>query len=559
MSPCRPGVDRMTAEAMSTSPVTVREATINVIRELGLTTIFANPSHTEMKLFESWPSDIRVILGLQEAPVVTMADGYAQATGEPALVIINGAPGLGNALGSIYTAARAHTPLIILGGQQARALLLGEPFLLAEDPTLLPRPYVKWSAQPSRPQDVPALLERAYHIARQAPQGPVFIAVPEDDWIRPAAPQQTRVRQVRGAVVPDPTVTTQLARALTEAQRPALVAGPGVDAQGARHALVQVAERLNATVYGSPVWPRGAFPETHPLFGGVLPPIQEMINERLQQHDLVVVFGAPAFTLFTMAELFQTAPMELDPGLQPRLPDTTEVIAVTDDPAAAAWSMAGTTYVCPPGEVVRQLLPLLEPSDRPVPPPQEVPPAPSTEDGLTQPVLFHALADVLPPDVVIFEELPIARHDFHQYVRIGADGGYFATAGGALGFAFAGAVGYALARPDKRVLAVVGEGSAQYTLHAIWTAVQHRLPVTFLIPDNSGYLSLKYYLRDQKAFEAGWALPGLDMVAIAQGYGCPARRVESIPALRDELRAALTADGPFLLDVPVGDPGLFQV
>jgi benzoylformate decarboxylase len=149
----------------------VRDATLDVLRQLGMTTIFSNPSHTEMKLFEAWPEDeFTFVTGLQEASVVSMADGYAQATGEPPLVIINGGAGLGNAMGSVYTAASARTPMVILGGQQARKLLLGDPFLVAKDPVQLPRPYIKWAAEPARPQDVPALIAKAYHVARQAPR-----------------------------------------------------------------------------------------------------------------------------------------------------------------------------------------------------------------------------------------------------------------------------------------------------------------------------------------------------------------------------------------------------
>ena len=142
---------------------------------------------------------------------------------------------------------------------------------------------------------------------------------------------------------------------------------------------------------------------------------------------------------------------------------------------------------------------------------------------------------------------------------LGPSNSYFATASGALGFPFAGAVGYALARPSRRAVVVVGEGSAQYTIHALWTAAQHNLPVTFVIPNNSGYLSLKYYLTDQKSWEAGYDLSGVDMAGIARGYGVPAERVTSPDGLREALRSALTADGPKLVDVVVSDPGLFRL
>ena len=186
---------------------------------------------------------------------------------------------------------------------------------------------------------------------------------------------------------------------------------------------------------------------------------------------------------------------------------------------------------------------------------------PEASVPLTQAYLFHLLAQELPADAQLFEELPIARADFHEQIPLGPDNGYFATASGALGFPFAGAVGYALARPDRRVVAVMGEGSAQYTLHALWTAAQHNLPITFVIPNNSGYLSLKYYLGEpsQQAWQVGWDLSGVDMAALAQGFGCPAERIESPERLRSALEGALSADGPMLLDVVVADPGLFRL
>jgi benzoylformate decarboxylase len=544
----------------SASPRTVREATLDVLRQLGLTTVFSNPSHTEMKLFESWPDDFRFVMGLQEAPVVSMADGYAQATGTPSFVIINGGPGLGNAMGSVYTAASAHTPMVILGGQQARKLLLGEPFLKARDATQLPQPYIKWSSEPARPQDVPDLLVKAYHIAAQAPRGPVFIAVPEDDWVRPAGPDPVVARSVRSAVVPDTDVLAEIAEALSSAERPGLIAGPTVDAQGARADLIALAEKLGATVWGSPVWPRSSFPETHPLFAGVLPPIPEMVAEKLARHDLVLVLGGPAFTWFTTADLFSTAAAGPDLTGQPQLPAGTRFLHLTDDPEAAAWSMAQSSFVCPPGAAVRQLVSLVAERGRvPVSPAREPVAVPEPSEPITQAYLFHLLAQELPEDAAVFEELPIARADFHEQLPLGPANQYYATASGALGFPFAGAVGYSLARPDRRTVVIVGEGSAQYTLHALWTAAQQRAPVTFVIPNNSGYLSLKYYLADQKAWQAGWDLSGVDMAGLARGFGCPAERIESPGQLAAALKAGLTADGPMLLDVVVDDPGGFRL
>ncbi|MBO2448742.1 benzoylformate decarboxylase [Actinomadura barringtoniae] len=535
---------------------TVRAATMQLLRELGMTTVFSNPSLTEMKLFENWPDDIRFVMGLQEATVVAMADGYAQATGVSPLVIVNGGAGLGNAMGSVYNASGAHTPMVIIGGQQGRRMMLGEPFLKARDATLLPQPYVKWTGEPARPQDVPELLLKAFHIANQAPKGPVFVSIPEDDWVRPAAEVPVVPRRVRNAVSPDQEALTELAAALNAAERPALVAGPAVETQGARQDLVALAERLNATVYGSPAWPRASFPETHPRFGRHLPPIPAMISEILSGHDVVAVLGGPAFTLITSMDLFATHPADLDSKVVwDALPEGTTILHVTDDPEQASWSIASTTYVCPPGAAVRGLVPLIEPRGEAAEPvAREEIPVPEATEPLTQAYLFHTLAQELPPDAAVFEELPIDRTYFHEQIHLGPGNDYFASTTGALGFPFAGAVGYAMARPDRRTVAVVGEGSAQYTLHALWTAAKHNLPVTFVIPDNAGYVSLKISIMEQEKWRSGWDLTGVDTAAIAQGFGCPAERVETASQLQEALKRSFTVDGPVLLDVMIAGP-----
>jgi benzoylformate decarboxylase len=292
----------------------------------------------------------------------------------------------------------------------------------------------------------------------------------------------------------------------------------------------------------------------------VLAPLPELIEAKLGAHDVVAVLGSPAFTLFTTGDLFSTAAAPLDGSNLPQLPTGTRFLHVTDDPETAAWSMADAAYVCPPGQAVRDLLPLVTRREQPaILPPREPVPVPTASEPLTEPWLFHVLAQELPEDAALFEELPIGRAPFHEQMPLGPSNSYFATASGALGFPFAGAVGYALARPTRRAVVVVGEGSAQYTIHALWTAAQHHLPVTFVIPNNAGYLSLKYYLADQKAWQAGFDLSGVDMAGIARGYGVPAHRVTAPDGLRDTLRDALQADGPVLIDVVVADPGLFRL
>src|SRR5688500_18145658 len=171
---------------------TVREAVVCLLRELGMTTIFGNPGSTGLPLFREFPDDFRYVLGLQESVVVGMADGYAQATGNAALINLHSAAGVGHAMGNIFTAFKNRTPLVITAGQQARSILPYEPFLFSQQATDLPRPYVKWAVEPARGADVPGAIARAYYLAMQPPCGPTFVSIPVDDWDQPAEPVAPR-------------------------------------------------------------------------------------------------------------------------------------------------------------------------------------------------------------------------------------------------------------------------------------------------------------------------------------------------------------------------------
>src|SRR5690348_9864631 len=188
------GVDR-TAQM----PMTVREAVIALLRAFRLTTWFGNPGSTELPMFRDFPADFRYVLALQESIAVGMADGFAQATRNAALVSLHAAVGVGHALGNVFTAYRNQTPLVIVAGQQARAILPYEPFLFSERATEFPRPYVKWACEPARAADVPAAVARAYYTAMQAPRGPTLVSVPVDDWDQPAEPMPPRTVSERVA------------------------------------------------------------------------------------------------------------------------------------------------------------------------------------------------------------------------------------------------------------------------------------------------------------------------------------------------------------------------
>src|SRR5215217_3417648 len=197
----------------NTKLITVKDATFNLLRAFGIKKVFGNPGSTELPFLSDWPDDIDYVLALQEASAVGMADGYAQATRNAGFVNLHSAAGVGNALGNIYTAHRNQTPLVITAGQQARSILPLQAFLYAERAPEFPRPYVKFSVEPARAEDVPAAIARAYYMAMQPPCGPTFVSVPIDDWAHQT--QTIEARHLSRELGPDPAAMNALVAALS--------------------------------------------------------------------------------------------------------------------------------------------------------------------------------------------------------------------------------------------------------------------------------------------------------------------------------------------------------
>jgi len=276
----------------------VHSITYDLLRSWGLTTVFGNPGSNELPFLDSFPADFRYVLGLHEGAVLAMADGYAQATGRPALVNLHSAAGLGNAMGNLANARASRTPLVVTAGQQARAMI-GLGSVLAEPGmTRLPEPQVKASFEPARAQDVPRTLSEAFHLSTLPPAGPVFVSLPLDDWAQQVEPDEVAQlgnRRVRYAGAAPADVVGELSTRLQAAASPVLVVGPEADDERTTPLLVELAERLQAGVWTAPTPPRCPFPTRHPLWRGVLPPSIAGVSEHLAGADLVLVLGAPVF------------------------------------------------------------------------------------------------------------------------------------------------------------------------------------------------------------------------------------------------------------------------
>jgi benzoylformate decarboxylase len=524
---------------------TVRDATFDLLRARGMTTIFGNPGSTELPMLRDFPEDFTYVLGLQELVVVGMADGFAQASGRTTHVNLHTAPGVGNAVGGLFNAQANKSPLLITAGQQVRPHITMEANLTNRDATLGPQPYVKWSHEPPRAQDVPLAIARAIHHASMPPRGPAFVSIPMDDWTAEADPDTTAnvlARTVNGRAVPDQHELERLAAMLEQATNPVLAAGPDIDASGGWNAAIALAEKQRLPVWATPATGGGriGFPEAHPNFQGVLPPAIGALSQTLDGHDLVLVVGSSVFPYYPYI-----------PG--PLLPAGTTLVQLTSDPAEAARAPMGEAIVGDVAGALERLVELVGESTRAEPQARAAPSQPAEDHPLSGSAAMAALADAWPGDGIAVLEAPSSTLALRNRLRLSGPGSYYFSASGGLGFGIAAAVGVQLAQPERPVVCVLGEGSAQYGITALWTAATYKVPVTFLVLRNQEYMILKWFAElEHVAGAPGLDLRGLDVAAVAGAYGVPSTEVSGREELTEAIRRAIAAeDGPRLVQVPV--------
>jgi benzoylformate decarboxylase len=513
-----------------------------------MTTMFGNPGSTELPMLTEFPQDFRYVLGLQEATVVGLADGYAQASGRPTLVNLHTAPGVGNAMGAIFNAQANKSPLVITAGQQYRSLMTLQANLTNRDATRMPQPLVKWSYEPPRAQDVPHALARAIHMASLPPRGPSFLSIPMDDWaaeVEDDAVAHQSARTVTGAALPGPETIQTLAERLRAAERPALIAGPEIDAGGGWDAAVGLAEMQRLAVYATPA-PGGGrigFPEDHALFQGILPPAVLPVGETLAAHDFVLAVGTSIFPYYPNV-----------PG--PLLAPGTALVAITSDPDEAARAPMGDAILADPALTLAALADAAGESDRAAPPARPAPePAPES-DPISPSTAVRALAEAFPKDGIVVLESPSATLALRNQLRICTPGSYYFSSGGGLGFGMPAAIGVQLAQPSRPVVCVIGEGSAQYAIQALWTAAAYDVPVTFLVLRNDEYAILKWFgMLEDIVGAPGLDLPALDCAAVARGYGVDSHVASDADELSGALTRALASGKPELVEVKVA-PGM---
>jgi benzoylformate decarboxylase len=525
---------------------TVRDATFEVFRRRGLTTLFANPGSTEVPFLAGLPDDLRFVLALHEGSVVSLATGFALGRGEPALAVLHTTAGLGNAVGALATARVNRAPLVVVVGQQDRRHLVFEPFLAGRLAGLA-GDYPVWVDQPVRAQDVPGAIDRAWHEAATH-AGPALVIVPMDDWA--ASVDDDREDAAAGRVVrstgADPAAVGELAAFLRDASAPAIVVGAGADDPDTWVALVALAQRLVAPVFQESFGARAGFPQDHANFAGFLPADRPRLREKLAPYDAVLVVGAPVFRQSPYA-----------PG---RLTTGQRLALVSADADEVHRSPVELAVLGPPADVCRALAEQLPQRDAAPPTPFTSPPAPELAEPLTASHVLAALAERLPPDTIVVEEAPVDRPELHDRLLAREPLGFVSAAMGGLGFALGGATGLRMARPDRPVVAVVGDGSSIYGIQALWSAAHYGVGVLFVILSNGGY-AIMDRLAERHELPAPWPGFDVDLAQVARGFGCDARRIEEhdelVAALDDVVPGLAVRDRPLLLDVAIAPTQTF--
>jgi benzoylformate decarboxylase len=545
--------------------ITGRSAFLGLLKDEGITHLFGNPGTTELPIMHALKEhpDLTYVLGLQESIVVAMADGYSRASGKLVACNVHVAPGLGNAMGSLFNAKFTGTPMILTAGQQEQGHGLTEPLLYAP---LVPiaEPMVKWAVEVTRLEDLPRIVRRAAKVAMTPPTGPVFISLPGDILNAEAGLELGASTRVDTRSRPADAVLDRLAMRLLEAQRPVIIVGDEVVKSDALEAAAAFAQTLGAPVYQQSA-PYGAhFLSEHACYAGGLSRDQKQVRGLLSKYDLLVVLGADPVRMSVWSEVEPlpdglpvvhiglidwdmgknfAAEMAVQADVRETLLALTPVLGRQGGERLAARAKASMAELAKSNWTAKRadLAARIEGRAKATP---------MDPDWLTLQV-----AKALPRDAVVVNESLTAGRHLTDLVPYRDRYGFHGLAAGGIGWGVPAAVGVALAQAPRPVLCYSGDGSAMYTIQALWTAAHLKLPITYVIANNGGYRILKQRL---KAFHGndepiGMDLvdPKVDFVGLAKAMGMPAERIAEPEALAPALQRAFASPGPKLLDVVV--------
>ncbi|MFL5279743.1 MAG: thiamine pyrophosphate-binding protein [Rhodopila sp.] len=543
-------------------------ALLELLKQEGVRVMFGNPGTTELPLMDALAveKDLRYVLALQEAPAMAMADGYAQASGTCAAVNLHAAPGLGNAMGMLYDAQKAGAPILVTAGQHEQRFNFTEPLLWTDLPRVA-RPFVKWSEEVRRLEDLPRAIHRAVKTALAPPMGPVFLSLPGDILTDSADLDLGAPSRVATGIRGDAGAIARAAAAIARAKSPVIIAGDAVAQSNALAELVALAETLGAPVYDEGMASRAMFPSSHPLYRGAVVRLPAAIHGMLSQHDLLVSIGGDLFTLSlpgdieSMPENFPVVHLDTDPWElaknypeavsilgEPKatLPELTEAVIKARSSAEAEAAAKRLVHVRAEG--VASLHKLHAMAD-----------AVAERQPIHPLALMQTIGRLLPEDAVVIDETVSSGTGLRRFLKSDDAQSFYGLRGGGIGWGLPAAIGVKLALPDRPVVALIGDGSAMYTIQGLWTAAREQLRMVFVIINNTSYRILKQRTSAMRGLAAqadnyvamDLDKPRVDFVSVAQGLGLTAHRATTLADLSDLMEQALAADGPSLIDIEV--------
>jgi len=547
--------------------LTGRHAFLRLLLDEGVTHLFGNPGTTELPIMEVVPDypELKFVLGLHEAVVLGMADGYARASNRLTAANVHVAPGLGNAMGALYNARFSGSPVIVTAGQQEQGHGLLEPLLYAP---LVPvaTPFVKWAVEVTRAQDLPLVLRRAAKVALTPPTGPVFVALPGDVLEQTADIDLGRRTRVDSVTRPSDATLARLAERMLGAANPVIVAGHELAVHDAFAEAAELAELLGAGVFQQPIPYTAQFPTGHPAYLGALTRNQKAVRDALEPFDLMVCLGAdllrmsvysPVDPLPAGMPVIHVSERDWELGknhatefaIHANVKDTLAALLpllrarrAGDSAAAAKQRIAALASRNWSAQRDRARLAALEAAE---------------EKPIDPRYLMLRIAESLPENAVVLDEALTSSASLPAFLPMRDRQSFYGLASGGLGFAVPGAVGVSLALPGRPVTAIVGDGAAMYGIQALWTAAHLALPITYVITHNRGYRILKERLVSMRKSDRFVGMdirdPAIDFCALAQSMGVTARRITEPQDFAPALCEAAASGAPRLLEVMVAD------
>lgn len=538
-----------------------RSAFLQLLVDEGVTHLFGNPGTTELPIMEVVPDfpQLKFVLGLQEAIVLGMADGYCRASHRLAAANVHVMPGLGNAMGALYNAKFSGSPVILTAGQQEQGHGLLEP-LLYEPLVPVAQPLAKWAVEVTRAADLPRILHRAAKIALTPPTGPVFLSLPGDVLDETLELDMGRPVRVASSTRPSDETLSKLAETLLKSRRPVILAGQELARHDAFAEAAELAERLGAPVFGDSIPYSAPFPSEHAAYMGALSRQQKQVRSLLEPYDLLICLGAD---LLRMSVYSPVEP----------LPAGLPVVHVSERAHELGKNYRTDLAVhANVKETLKALLPLLEDLPRNNPKLAELKKnnwsaqrdaarmqamRAADTSPIDPQVLSLRFTEALPGDAVVVDEGLVSTTSLPKFLSMRDTRSFYGLASGGLGFAVPGAVGISLALPGRPVAAIVGDGSAMYGIQGLWTAVHEKLPITYVIANNRGYRIIKERLVAMRKTDKFTGMdirePDIDFVALGTSLGLNSTRITDPQDIAPALRAAFASGGPNLIDVRVAD------